>query len=125
MEAQLIWKDSKGNQYSKIGNKIRVRLKGEPETKKSREIFEIDLKNEVLITRRTYDKHLFRKGNAYGFNYEVLTKSKTCKHVLLTDDFGTYKIPISVIKNDGSFMIFNQLELQIFLEIPKIYEFKI
>lgn len=87
--------------------------------------------DEMLFVERSIEKHLLRKTNSYGFNYNLLKKSKSFKWVSINeDDCNTYIVPVEVILNMGKVMYFknsedgNSFEVQIFLnrDIIKTYK---
>ena len=89
------------------------------------------IKDEVLFVDRSYDKHLLRKANAYGFNYNLLKRFKDFKNVCINeDDCATYVVPVQTILDMGRVMFFknsedgNSFEVQIFLnrDIIKTYK---
>lgn len=90
------------------------------------------IKDETLFVDRSYDKHLLRKANAYGFNYNLLkSKHKNFNFVCINeDDCATYIVPVETILNTGRVMFFknsedgNSFEVQIFLnrDIIKTYK---
>jgi hypothetical protein len=116
--------DKFGNAIIVSGNSISLKLKSE---KRIRQIGTINLKDKYLSVDRIRSKHLFRKNNSYGFNHYVLFNATKFDKVLLSDDFGTWLIPISIILEKGSFLHFNKdgFELQIFLPLDIITKYSI
>lgn len=103
---------------------ITLLLKGS----KPRRIGRVTRSTNTLEVVRKRDKHLFIKGNAYGFNYSVISKKSGIDWVSLSDDTGAYwKIPAKFILENGSFLHFLQkgFERQIFLSLEKLEQFKI
>lgn len=87
--------------------------------------------DEMLFVHRSMEKHLLRKTNSYGFNYNLLKKAKSFKWVCINeDDCDTYVVPVQVILDMGKVMYFknsedgNSFEVQIFLnrDIIKTYK---
>ena len=101
------------------GNIISIQLKNEART---REIGVINQKERYFAVNRIREKHLFRKNNSYGFNHYILSNTKKFDSIRLSDDFGTWLIPIKLILEKGSFLHFNKVgfELQIFLTLDII-----
>ena len=101
------------------GNIISIQLKNEART---REIGVINQKERYFAVNRIREKHLFRKNNSYGFNHYILSNAKKFDSIRLSDDFGTWLIPIKLILEKGSFLHFNKVgfELQIFLTLDII-----
>lgn len=104
------------------GNIISLKLKSEART---REIGVINPQERYFAVNRIREKHLFRKNNSYGFNHYILANAKKFDKVKLSDDFGTWLIPIKLILEKGSFLHFNKdgFELQIFLPLDIITQF--
>lgn len=87
--------------------------------------------DKCLYVERTYSKHLHRKSNSYGFNYELLKRSGSFDKIVLSeDDTATYAIPKSTILSLGKVMFFknsadgNSFEVQIFLNRDIIILYK-
>jgi hypothetical protein len=104
------------------GNIISLKLKSEART---REIGVINPQERYFAVNRIREKHLFRKNNSYGFNHYILANAKKFDSIMLSDDFGTWLIPIKLILEKGSFLHFNKdgFELQIFLPLDVIKEY--
>jgi len=86
---------------------------------------------EMLFVDRSIEKHLLRKTNSYGFNYNLLKKAKSFKWVCINeDDCETYIVPVKTILDMGKVMFFknsedgNSFEVQIFLNRDIIKTFK-
>ena len=111
--------DKFGNSIIVLENIISLQLKSE---KRKREIGVINFKEKYLSVNRIRDKHLFRKNNSYGFNHYILSNAKKFDKIMLSDDYGTWLIPIKLILEKGSFLHFNNegFELQIFLPLDVI-----
>jgi hypothetical protein len=103
---------------------IKLHLKGD----KPREIGTITKSTRTIEMRRTQSKHLFRKGNAYGFNDYVLRNSQTFDWIRLSDDLGNHwKIPKAFIIENGSFLHFKQVgfERQRFLSLEQLEPYRV
>jgi hypothetical protein len=80
------------------------------------------IKDKMLFVDRSYDKHLHRKSNSYGFNYHLLKLSKSFDYVAINeDDERLFVVPKHAILDYGKVMFFknsedgNSFEVQIFL----------
>ena len=89
------------------------------------------IKDKMLFVDRSYDKHLHRKSNSYGFNYNLLKLAKSFDKVAINeDDERLFVVPKDIIMNFGKVMYFknsedgNSFEVQIFLnrDIIKTYK---
>lgn len=111
--------DKFGNSIIVENNIISIKLKSESRT---REIGVINPQERCFSVNRIREKHLFRKNNSYGFNHYILQNAKKFDKIKLSDDFGTWLIPIKLILEKGSFLHFNKdgFELQIFLPLDVI-----
>lgn len=114
--------DKFGNSIIVENNIISIKLKSESRT---REIGVINPQERYFAVNRIREKHLFRKNNSYGFNHHILQNAKKFDKIKLSDDFGTWLIPIKLILEKGSFLHFNKdgFELQIFLPLDIITKF--
>lgn len=95
---------------------------------KSRHIGTVTKSTRTVAMVRTREKHLFRKGNAYGFGYYVLKNQSSIDWVRLSDDLGNHwKIPVRYIVEKGKFLYFkNQgFELQRFVSLEALEQFRI
>lgn len=95
--------------------------------KKVRKIGTVTKSTKTLKIKRKRAIHLFRKGNAYGFNDYVLRTAKTFDKIALSDDFSDWKIPVSYILENGKFLLFSQqgFELQRFVSLQDLEQFRI
>ena len=118
-KSQVVIPDKYGNSIIVSGNIISLKLKSETRT---REIGLINLQEKYLAVNRVRSKHLFRKNSSYGFNHYILLNAKKFDKIKLSDDIGTWLIPIKLILEKGSFLHFNKdgFELQIFLPLDII-----
>lgn len=123
-----VHKDNNGNNiiidhYTTYAN-IKLKLHAE---NRSRNIGTLDFSTRVLIVKRIRDKHLFRKMNAYGLNYYLLSEAKLFDHVRLRDEQNDWLIPRTFILDNGKFLNFSNhggFELQIFIPIDIIMDFQ-
>mgnify|MGYP003135346640 FL=1 len=93
---------------------------------KSKNIGWVDPINRVFRVKRKRAKHLLKKADSYGFNYHIVSTGQLFDYVLLTDEYGTYKIPKEVVLS-GKFLFFKQqgFEKQIFLTLTEIEKYDI
>ena len=98
-----------------------------PNEEISRKIGTLNRPKKWLFVKRERSKHLLKVANAYGFNYHILKTGRAFTNVRLSDEYGTYEIPVEYILEKGSFLHFKQqgFERQIFLTIKQINEFTI
>lgn len=103
---------------------ITLHLKG---SRKGRNIGRVRLADRTLEVERKREKHLMKKGNAYGFNEYVMRNAKTFDKIELKDDYGTYMIPRQLIINMGNYLHFKEegFERQLFLPLHIISNLKI
>jgi hypothetical protein len=111
--------DKNGNSIIISGNVISLKLNS---TTKAREIGVMNLQEKYLAVNRDREKHLFRKNNSYGFNHYILANAKKFDKIKLSDNYGTWLIPIKLILEKGSFLHFDiqGFERQIFLPLDII-----
>lgn len=116
--------DEYGNKIIRNYLVMFIQLKAE---RRRRRVGTIDIKGRVLIVHRNKKKHLHRKSNSYGFNFEILSKAKSFDKIMLTDDNGTYLMDRMEMVKNGKFLFFKQqgFEKQIFIPIKYIYEHKL
>ena len=117
--------DVKGNQLFRNGDDILLRLVSENHNRKIGKIIE---DKKLLEVHRDSKKHFFFKGSAYGFNDALLrSATKFDKIGLIIDNKDRYLIPISVIREQGTYLQFSQqgFEIQIFLKMSIIENYKV
>lgn len=87
----------------------------------------VTISTRTITVRRKYYQHLFRKGNAYGFNEFLLKNTKTFDTINLSDEFSDWKIPVKFILENGKHLNFKQqgFELQLFVSLEQIEQFKV
>ena len=119
--------DTAGNALEVRGGEVTLDLRGG----RSLIIGRVYTDNErkVLLTIRKSDKHLFRKLDAYGFNYVVLTKLGLDFIKLIEDKERIYLIPVSAINEIGKLDKLNfskqGFELQRFVSRTDLQQFQI
>lgn len=103
---------------------ITLHLNG---SRKGRNIGRVRLADRTLEITRNRDKHLMKKGKAYGFNEYVMRTAKTFDAIELQDDYGTYVFPRQLILDRGSYLYFKEegFEKQLFLPLFLIQSFKV
>ena len=120
--------DEKGNLLiiKNNGKRIILSLKLVAETR-YRRLGVVNLAQKTLECRRKFSKHLLRKANAYGFNYNLLDTAKLFDKVRLMDEQNEWVIPREWILKNGSFLWFlhQGFERQIFANLVDIEQFKI
>lgn len=107
--------DAHGNVLSVKDGRVILKLsKGRP-----RLIGIIDDELRVLNVRRNREKHVLRAINSYGFNLAVIENATRFDKILLKDNYGTFLIPLQLIKDCGRYKHFKKqgLETQVFLHI--------
>jgi|688.fasta_scaffold320624_4 hypothetical protein len=107
------------------GARIILKLKLRSESR-TRRIGVVNLGQKSIEIKRDSKKHLFRKNNSYGFNYQVLKDAKLFNSVRLKDESNEWLIPKDFILDNGSFLFFKEegFERQIFVPIILIEGFK-
>lgn len=118
-----IFKDNNGNQIKITNGNIRLILSNG----KVSQIGTLDKERKMLCFQRKRERHLLRKANSYGFNYDLLNRASYYTHIKLTDDYGKYIIPIKSILDNGSFLWFKQqgFERQIFYTLEQCFTYKL
>lgn len=103
---------------------LSLKLKSE---KKLRRIGTVTKSTKTIDIKRKRGKHLHIKSNSYGFNYEVLDNKKSFDTVRLSDEISDWKIPLSFIMENGSFLFFKQqgFERQIFVTLEQIEPYRV
>lgn len=94
--------------------------------KRLRRIGTINLAQKTIDMDRKRNIHLFKKTNSYGFNHNLLNRTKLFDKVRLRDETKEWLIPVNHILENGHFLNFkNQggFELQIFLPLDKMEQF--
>lgn len=120
--------DTQGNIITADNNGITavLSLKLSSESK-SRKLGIIDIKNRTFEVKRAYNKHLFRKFNAYGFNHKILSETKLFDTIILSDEYNKWKFPVSLVLEKGKFLNFSKggFELQVFIELSELKDFEV
>lgn len=112
---------------------IHLMLKGE---NRKRLIGTVTRSTKAITIRRSREEHLFRAGNAYGFNEYVFTKAQDFDSVMLSDTelqpdktikVTHWRIPVQFILTNGRHLLFNQqgFELQLFVSLDQIEQFRV
>lgn len=94
---------------------------------KGRKLGIVNRINRTISIKRSRAKHLMQKNSSYGFNYMMLHDAKSFDHVILIDDFTTYKIPREFLLEHGVFLFFKEkgFERQIFVTLEKLEQFNV
>ena len=120
-------KDEEGNEIitkpNDTGLAIYLKLKSED---RERLVGVVNKTNRTMEVLRDREKHLFRKGNAYGFNNRILEIATTFDTVILMDKISRWEIPVAFILKEGKFLMFKQqgFETQKFVSLEQIEPFK-
>ena len=100
---------------------IHLKLKDE---KNPRQLGSYDFFTRTFYCKRNTAKHLHRKSNSFGFNWTILSDAfLSVENVyIIVDDTDHYQIPITLIKDYGSFLNFKHqgFELQRFMSFELI-----
>lgn len=118
---------SKNYLIIKSNNKIiKLTLKLEKDNF-SRYIGRVTKSTKTLELKRERAKHLFVKGNAYGFNDYILRNAHSFNMVRLSDEYSHWKVPVEYILKEGEYLHFagNGLELQRFVSLENLEKFKV
>ncbi len=120
--------DEVGNQLvcRNNGKRIIMSLKLVKEDR-HRRIGIINIATKTMEVRRKRDRHLFIKGNSYGFNHQLLADAKLFDKIRLFDEIGEWLIPKAYILTNGSFLNFinkGGFERQTFVTLEEIEQFK-
>lgn len=112
---------------SSTDKKVILSLQLAAEGGKKRKIGTITKSTKTLIIRRRRADHLFRNGNAYGFNQYILKEAKLFDTISLGDEFDNWKIPVKFILENGKHLNFKQqgFELQLFVSLEDLEQFKV
>lgn len=105
--------DKMGNQIYEKENSIYLYLKEKWETRK---LGAINTRGELFIRR--YNKHIFRKLDAYGFNYHLMKAlAPDMKVVVKQEDWSSLRTTVMdiLLKGNAKQFIVDGFELQIFL----------
>lgn len=109
-------KDNYGNLIYSKDWKIFLYLKEKQQTRKLGQVFEWDLYCERK------NKHILKKYNAYGFNYELLKVLNPENYIFVKTELGiVMKIQIKQALNDGKFLFYlkDGFEKQLFVPLEK------
>lgn len=117
-----------GNELISEQNKdtILLYLALKEENYRNRKLGIILKDKRIFEAKRERNKHLFKKLDAYGFNYHIIKNAQAFDNVLLKDEYSTWLIPREFILENGKIMNFKNnggFELQIFVSLEKIQPF--
>ena len=128
MEVKKTTADQYGNYFitQRTKHSLTIQLKLTNETR-VRNIGIVNLENRFIEIVRDKHRHLFRKGNAYGFNEHLIKTAKTFDDVKLIDNDGAYVFPKSIILEKGKYLFFKEqgFERQLFLDMRVISEYRV
>lgn len=121
-------KDDRGNIITtkNNGKRIIVYLKV-PASLKLKKIGTINLAKRQMTIKRTFEKHLFKKYNAYGFNVHIIRNAKTFDTIKLVDNYNTWIFSKEFAEVNMKYLTFSKqgYELQGFLSLQQLEPFKI
>jgi len=94
---------------------------------RKRKIGVITKSTKTIKMERDREKHLFIKGNSYGFNNYILETAKTFDKISLTDGIDDWKIPVSFILEHGKFLYFSEqgFEKQRFVSLSELEPYRV
>lgn len=108
------------------GKRIIVTLKLVNETK-HRRLGVVNLAQKSINMTRKRSKHLYRKLNSWGFNDTLLRRTTHFDTIRLSDEYESWKIPVSYILEHGEYLHHLQqgFEKQRFVSLPELEQFKV
>lgn len=95
---------------------------------KPRRLGVVTKSTRTIDIKRKVDKHLFIKGNSYGFCYFLLNNQTSFDWIRLSDDRGNHwKIPVKFVLDNGKFLFFKGqgFEKQIFVSLESIEQYRV
>lgn len=107
--------------------KIVVSLQLSAEGGRKRKLGTVTKSTKTMEIKRNRVDHLFRKGNAYGFNQWVLQEAKAFNKIRLSDEHDNWVVPVKFILDNGKHLNFKQqgFELQLFVSLEQLEYFKV
>lgn len=119
-------KDDKGNILTFKNNtkRIIIYLKV-PRFLKIKKIGTINLTKKTLTIKRTREKHLFKKYNAYGLNFYLLKNARTFDKIKIVDNYNTFYFTKEWAIENIKYLTFSKAgyELQGFLSLQQLEQF--
>jgi hypothetical protein len=111
--------DEHGNRLYRRSNTVFLQLENEAYPRK---LGIIDEENQVIEIIRESSKHLHRKSNSYGFNFQLLSTATVFNKIKLVVDGMPFLFPVELVRKKGKFLYFKQqgFEKQIFLSLDEI-----
>lgn len=120
--------DAAGNTLEVYGGEVSLHLR-DRSVMIGKVYADSETKRNILVTLRNSDKHLFRKMDAYGFNYQLLTELGIDLIKVVEDRKAVYLIPVSAINSIGRIDKLNftrqGYELQRFVSRADLQQFRI
>ena len=94
--------------------------------KKRKRLGYIDVAKRRFHAFRERGRHIFRKANGYGFNYDFLAKARAFDDICLSDETQSWKIPVAFVLENKKFLHFKQVgfERQVFVSLEQIKPFE-
>lgn len=126
---RMFYIDETGNNYIRFKSndkRIEIKLKVAGDNK-MRLIGHVTKSTKTLHVKRSYSKHLFRNGNAYGFNDYVMRETKEFDKIILSDEYNNWKFPLEFLMSNGRYLNFKQqgFELQRFLSMEQLEPYRV
>lgn len=109
------------------GKTITIYLNLQADGTRKRKVGVVTISTRTIVIRRNRTEHLFRAGNAYGFNSHLLHNTKTFDTIQLSDEYQNWKVPVKFILENGEYLMFKQqgFEKQIFVSLEQLADFKV
>lgn len=118
--------DKQGNKIEAVhlNHNVELFLKLQAESRR-RNLGTIRKLSRELHINRKRGKHLYRKLEAYGFNYFVLSNAKLFDTIVLEDEWRKWKIGRQWVLDNGKFLNHKKegFELQIFISLDQLAPF--
>lgn len=108
------------------GKRIIVYLKV-PKFLKIKKIGTINIAKKTLTIKKTREKHLFKKYNAYGLNVYLLRNAKTFDKIKIIDNYNTFYFSLEWALENIKYLTFSKAgyELQGFISLQQLEPLKI
>lgn len=107
--------------------KVILSLQLSAEGGRKRKIGTITKSTKTMEIKRRREDHLFRNGNAYGFNQWVMQEAKLFNKIRLSDEHDNWVVPVKFILDEGKHLNFKQqgFELQLFVSLEQLEYYKV
>lgn len=106
---------------------ITVFIHLESEGTRKRKIGVVTKSTKTISIFRTREEHLFRQGNAYGFNEYVIRNQTSFDKISLFDGVEYWKFTVDFLLKNGKYLMFKEqgFERQLFLSLEQLAPYKI